>query len=155
MKPDLYALYQKLSPLPGGKRIFSRSICLFAPYFGTIKPTVMHLEPGLSRWSMPKRRAVHNHIGTVHAIAVCNLCELCAGTMIDATLPTTHRWIPKGMDVQYLSKANTDLIGTATLDIPTWPTDEGMNTPVQVTVLDTNGKTVVTAQINMWVTPKH
>jgi hypothetical protein len=33
------------------------------------------------------RRRVHNHIGTVHAIALCNLAELSAGVMTDATIP--------------------------------------------------------------------
>lgn len=43
------------------------------------------------------RRRVHNHLGTVHAIALCNLAELSADVMTDATIPLDMRWIPKGM----------------------------------------------------------
>ena len=64
------------------------------------------------------RRAVHNHIGTVHAIALCNLAELCAGLMTDASLPRGMRWIPKGMSVRYLKKAHGTLRGVATPEIP-------------------------------------
>ena len=40
---------------------------------------------------------------------MCNAAELVAGTMIDATLKKGLRWIPKGMNVQYLAKAKSDL----------------------------------------------
>lgn len=32
--------------------------------------------PGFARVSMQKRRAVTNHVRTVHAIAMCNLTQL-------------------------------------------------------------------------------
>jgi acyl-coenzyme A thioesterase PaaI-like protein len=59
------------------------------------------------------RRAIHNHLGTVNAIAMCCMAERAAGTMIDASLPPTHRWIPRGMTVDYLKKAATDLRAVA------------------------------------------
>jgi hypothetical protein len=34
--------------------------------------------------------------------------------MTEVTVPTSHRWIPKGMTVEYLKKAETDLIAIAT-----------------------------------------
>ena len=61
---------------------------------------------------------MHNHIGTVHAIALCNLAELSAGVMTDATIPASMRWIPKGMTVEYLKKATGTMRGVATPDIP-------------------------------------
>jgi hypothetical protein len=48
---------------------------------------------------------VHNHLHTVHAIASCNAAEMAMGMLMEATVPTTHRWIPKAMTVQYLQKA--------------------------------------------------
>ncbi|MCE2990828.1 MAG: DUF4442 domain-containing protein, partial [Nitrosomonadaceae bacterium] len=66
---QVLSLWSKLEAKPLGKWIFSRIICWKAPYFGTIKPRFEELRPGYSRVSMPKRRAVHNHIQTVHAIA--------------------------------------------------------------------------------------
>jgi acyl-coenzyme A thioesterase PaaI-like protein len=102
--------YGKLAGLPFGKKLFSLALCQQAPYFSSIAPRFETLEPGLVVVGMPERRAVHNHIGTVHALAIGNLCELAAGTMMEASLPRTHRWIPKGMDIQYLAKAESDLV---------------------------------------------
>ena len=109
-------LWNRLAPLPAGKWLFSRLVCWKAPYFSSIRPHFDELRPGYSAVSLPKRRAVHNHIGTVHAIAMCNLAELAGGTMTEVTTPTSHRWIPKGMTVEYLKKAETDLRAVAELD---------------------------------------
>jgi len=40
------------------------------------------------------------------------------GMLMEATVPTTHRWIPKAMNVQYLAKATTSLRAFARLDPP-------------------------------------
>ncbi len=56
-----------------------------------------------------------NHIGTVHAIAMCNMAELAGGTMTEVTVPSTHRGFPKAWTVEYLKKAETDLIAVAAL----------------------------------------
>src|SRR3990167_4658029 len=90
-------IWQRLTSLPGGKWAFSRMICAKAPYFSTIRPEFVELRPGYCEVTIRKRRAVHNHIGTVHAIAMCNMAEVAAGIMTDVTIPATHRWIPKGM----------------------------------------------------------
>lgn len=100
---------------------------------------------------MRKRRAVFNHIGTVHAIAICNLAEMAAGTMTEVTVPSTHRWIPKEMTVKYLKMAKTDLTAIATphaaLD---WSVPGEFK--VDVRVRDLQGELVVEALITMWVT---
>ena len=64
---------------------------------------------------MRKRRAVQNHIGTVHAIAMCNLAEIAAGTMTEISIPASMRWLPKGMQVEYLKKADSDVEAIATV----------------------------------------
>jgi Domain of unknown function (DUF4442) len=40
------------------------------------------------------------------------------GMLMEATVPTSHRWIPKSMNVQYLEKATTSLHAHARLDPP-------------------------------------
>ena len=94
-----------------------------------------------------------NHLGTVHAIAMCNLAELAAGTMMEATLPSTHRWIPKGMTVNYVKPAETGITATALLD-PATEFADAMDVPIDVTVHDAAEQTVVTATITMWVSPR-
>ncbi|MFN7220668.1 MAG: hotdog fold domain-containing protein [Burkholderiales bacterium] len=149
---QVLSLWSKLEAKPLGKWIFSRIICWKAPYFGTIKPRFEELRPGYSRVSMPKRRAVHNHIQTVHAIALCNLAEIGAGTMMEASLSKNMRWLPKGMSVQYLKKAETDVeVICIANDIADGPARDSV---VECTIRDTNGNVVATAQINMWVSPR-
>lgn len=70
------ALWRRLERWPLGKLAFSRAISWKAPYFASISPRFEELRPGYARVSMRKRRAVANHIGTVHAIAMCNLAEV-------------------------------------------------------------------------------
>lgn len=142
--------WQRLSGLPGGKWLFSRIVCWRAPYFGTIRPRFIDFEPGRAVVHMCKRRRVQNHIGTVHAIAMCNLAELAAGTMIDASIPATHRWIPKGMTVEYRAKAKTDVQAVATLR-PDQSFGDSEDVPVDVAIRDRDREDVVHAVITMRV----
>ena len=79
------------------------------PYFASIVPHVVRMEPGFAEVTVPKWFFVHNHLHTVHAIASCNAAEIAMGMLMEATVPTSHRWIPKAMTVQYLEKATTSL----------------------------------------------
>ena len=147
-----YALYRKFAAYPLGRWLFTRVICLQAPYFASIRPLFKGLKPGRAVVFMRKRRRVQNHIGTVHAIAMANLCELVAGTMTEVSTPRSMRWIPKSMTIDYLSKAETDVRAEATLA----PIREGepQDAVVNVDVFDTAGTKVVHADITMYVSPK-
>ena len=70
-----------------GPERFSATICQIAPYFSTLEPKVTMLRPGCAEARVPLRKEVTNHLGTMHAIALCNAAELVAGTMTDASLP--------------------------------------------------------------------
>lgn len=146
-------LYQRMIRWPRGRWLFSRAVCFKAPYFGTIRPLFVELRPGFCEARMRKRRAVQNHIGTVHAIAMANLCELVAGTMTEVSVPTGMRWIPKGMTIQYLAKATTDLRAVSRIE-PTPDYSSALNVPVQVDVFDSKDSKVVTAEITMYVSPR-
>ncbi|MBI2383127.1 MAG: DUF4442 domain-containing protein [Gammaproteobacteria bacterium] len=147
------SIWQRTAATPAGKWLFSKLVCRKAPYFATIKPLFVDLKPGLCEVRMRKRHAVQNHIGTVHAIAMCNLAELAGGTMTDVTVPASHRWIPKGMSVEYVKKAETDLRGVARVAIPEQWAD-AQELPVPVEVFDAQDQLVFRAVIAMWVTRK-
>lgn len=145
--------WNKFSVLPGGKSLFSRFLCWKAPYFSSISPRFIELRPGYCKIAVKKRRKVQNHLGTVHAIAMCNMAELAGGTMTDVSIPSTHRWIPKGMTVEYLAKAETDLHAIATIDpIPKF--EQSSELPVTVNVFDSTDQNVFRAIITMWVSRK-
>jgi acyl-coenzyme A thioesterase PaaI-like protein len=146
-------LWLRWAARPGGKWAFSRLVCLKAPYFGSIRPRFEALRPEFCQLRIQKRRAVLNHLGTVHAIAMCNMAELAGGTMTEVTVPPTHRWIPKGMTVEYLSKATTDLVAVATPESrPDWSAPSEYK--VQVIVMDARDEPVFRASITMWVSPR-
>lgn len=145
--------WRKLSGSTLGRWLFSRMVCFKAPYFGSIRPVFDVLEPGRAIARMRKRRAVTNHIGTVHAIAMANLCEFVAGTMTEVSVPATMRWIPRGMQIHYLGKAETDLSATTTF--PEISEGEAQDVVVPVTVTDDKGRVVVRADITMYVSPKN
>jgi acyl-coenzyme A thioesterase PaaI-like protein len=145
-------LWRRLAPLPLGRRLFGRVVCWRAPYFATIRPQFLELDARVCIARVRKRRAVHNHIGTVHAIAMANLCELAAGVLTEAAVPRSMRWIPRGMTIEYLAKAETDVVGTARLDKTEWGAAEDV--AVAVSVTDMAGREVVRATIAMYVSPR-
>lgn len=154
MAASVLSMYQRMSRWPAGRWLFSRAVCLRAPYFATISPRFTALEPGRCEVEIRDRRRVHNHIGTVHAIALCNLAELSAGVMTEASLPSTMRWIPKGMTVEYLKKARGTMHATATPDVAIVGASSGYELPVTVSVRDPQGDEVFRARIAMWLSPK-
>ncbi|RZU54203.1 acyl-coenzyme A thioesterase PaaI-like protein [Krasilnikovia cinnamomea] len=154
-QPPVLSLYRRLARRPFGRRLFSLAVSWKAPYFRSIGAVFVDLAPGRGEVAARNRWRVHNHIGTFHAIACCNLAELAAGTTIEVSVPASHRWIPKGMTVSYLAKAETDLRAVAVVeDLTGLAADESREVVVPVDVIDTRGTTVVHADITMWVTPR-
>lgn len=145
--------YQQLRRRPLGQALFSWLVCRRSPYFRTIRPRVLGLQPGRCLVAMPKRRAVYNHLNTIHALAIGNLCELAAGLLMEVTTPPNLRWLPKGMTIEYLRKAETELIAIAELpaDISLQAATEA---PVTVAVRDRRGEIVVRAVIRMWLSAR-
>jgi hypothetical protein len=104
---------------------------------------------------MKKRKSVTNHLKTVHAIAMCNLVELAGGVCTDVSLPHGIRWIPKGMTVEYISMAKTDLKGVCNIDLnilKNW--DLAKEFFVDVNVYDTSQKVVMHGKIAMHLSQK-
>lgn len=154
MSNSILALYRGLARKPGGHWLFSLLVCLKAPYFSSIAPRVIELGPGLGKATLRHRRRVSNHIGTVHAIALCNLAEFIGGLTTEVSVPASMRWIPKGMQVEYLKKAVGTMQAVAIPDGDLHESAEGYALPVQVSVTDASGDTVFRASIDMWISPR-
>lgn len=146
-------LFRSLGGSSIGRWLCSRAICFKAPYFSSISPRLEILEPGRCVASIKQRRRVQNHIGTVHAIALCNLAEFTGGLATDTAVTPAQRWIPKGMTVRYLKKAMGTMRAEAVLD-PIGTLSEGVERVTTVTVTDIRGEIVFDARINMWISPK-
>ncbi|MFV3306869.1 hotdog fold domain-containing protein [Pseudomonas sp. NY15181] len=140
---QMMQMYQQAGPAQ-----FSAMIGQVAPYFASIAPQFVELRPGYAEVTFPKRREVLNHIGTVHAIALCNAAELAAGTMTDVSIPKGRRWIPRGMTVEYLAKADGDVRAVADGSDVNWNQEGDIIVPVLAYVGD---KKVFRAEITMYV----
>ncbi|MFT4082956.1 MAG: hotdog fold domain-containing protein [Nocardioides sp.] len=156
--PQLYDLWKILTGAPvagrlAGKRVFSLAFARKAPYFGSIHPLVNQLRPNYAEVVVPNRRSVHNHLGTVHAIALCNGLEMAMGALAEATIPADKRWIPKGMEVAYTAKATSDITCIAETDPGQWTADDP-DLPVRVRGVRDDGTVVIEGVIRLWVTPK-
>jgi acyl-coenzyme A thioesterase PaaI-like protein len=151
--PAVLDLWNKLSRLPQGKRLFAIGFTRKAPYFGTIRPRFVEIRPNYAELVIPDRRAVHNHIGTVHAIALCNGLEAAMGALAEASIPRDKRWIPKGMEVAYTAKATSDITCIAETDPAQW-TGSDPDVTVRVRGVRTDGEVVIEGEIRLWVTPK-
>jgi len=145
------AIYNKLTNWPFGNKLFSIIVARTAPYFGSIKPYISELRPHYCECFIKKRSRVHNHIKTVHVIAICNGLEMAMGVMAEASIPAHLRWIPKGMSVDYTAKAGSDIRCVAQVDPEQWQPGE---LPVIVTAYDTDGVVVVKGEIRLWITEK-
>ena len=147
-------LHRKLTGIPVvGDRVFSFAFSQVAPYFWSVRPRFTVIEPNHAEVVVPKRRRVQNHLGTVHAIALCNGLEAAMGVLAEASIPADKRWIPKGMEVSYLAKATSDITCIAETDPEQW-TGADPDLPVRVKGVRDDGTVVIEGVIRLWVTPK-
>jgi acyl-coenzyme A thioesterase PaaI-like protein len=146
-------LWTKAQRLPLGARVFSLLFARKAPYFATIRPRFVSIEPNRAELLVPQRRRVHNHLGTVHAIALCNGLEAAMGALAEATIPPGKRWIPKGMEVSYTAKATSDITCIAETDPDQWTGDDP-DLPVRVRGVRDDGTVVIEGVIRLWVTAR-
>ena len=142
-------LFERLKEIPFGKRIFTFMVCMNAPYFFSIRSQITELKKNRCEVRVKKRMSVTNHIKTVHAIAMCNMAELSGGLMIEASLPRDKQWIPSGMTVEYLKKAETNLIAVSDGSEIDWNQEGTIVVPVEIK--DLNDQIVFRAKINMYV----
>jgi acyl-coenzyme A thioesterase PaaI-like protein len=151
--PDVLRLWKLAGRLPAGDRVFSRVFALRAPYFGSVRPRFTVVEPNHAELVIRDRRRVHNHLGTVHAIALCNGLEAAMGALAEATIPQDRRWIPKGMEVSYTAKATSDVTCIAETDPDAWTGDDP-DVPVRVRGVLADGTVVIEGVIRLWVTER-
>nr|WP_221935715.1 hotdog fold domain-containing protein [Janibacter cremeus] len=146
-------MYKRISRLPRGKQIFSLLYARKAPYFATVRPKVRQVRENYAELSIANRKAVHNHIGTLHAIAVCNGLEAAMGLLAEATCPADKRWLPRGLRVDYLAKSTTDLLCIAETDAVDWAGTPG-DVDIRVKAVRTDGVVVVEGVIPVYVSMK-
>lgn len=114
----LSSAWNRLNVLPGGPWLFSRGLGLFIPYTGSMRAQVEALSPGYARIRLPDRRAVRNHLKSIHAIALANLAELTGNLGMLYAMPPDARLIVTSMSIDYLKKARGPIVAEAHSPIP-------------------------------------
>ncbi|NNG40474.1 DUF4442 domain-containing protein [Flexivirga sp. ID2601S] len=147
-----YQLYRRLSARPLGKQVFGIGFMLRAPYFSTVQPQVLEMAPNRAVVRIRKWWGVHNHIGTIHAIAVANGMEAAMGLLAEATVKPGTRWIPKGIELHYLAKVTSAVECIAETDPVDWDKPRPHEVTVRLTGRLGDGTEVVTGHIPIWVT---
>lgn len=145
--------WDRLSGLPGGKRLFSWLVGWTAPYTGTIGARVEELREGYGRATLRDRRKVRNHLRSVHAVAQLNLAEEVSGLAVVYSMPPGLRGIPVHLEIDYEKKARGTVTAVCQLAeaIPEPPPgDERVSFEAPVVLTDPEGDVVARATAR-WV----
>lgn len=147
------AIHRRLEGRPGGSWIFGRIMARMVPYTASIKPTIEELRPGYARVSINDRRAVRNHLGSVHAIALANLGEFASGLASLTGLPGNVRGIVVGLHVEYLKKARGPLVAESHSNVPDL-VDGPIDHSVAAEITDGNGDVVARVTAEWRLSPR-
>lgn len=116
--PRLRRHWHRLSPTAAGRWLFSRVLGRVVPYTGTLGARIEVLEPGHCVVSLRERRAVRNHLRSVHAMALANLGEMVTGLALMNSLPEQARGILTAFEMDYRKKARGRLLAECRCAVP-------------------------------------
>jgi acyl-coenzyme A thioesterase PaaI-like protein len=145
------SLWRRLTPLPFGRQMFMIAFARQVPYSGALGARVTRLEPGFVSLSLDDRRAVRNHLNSVHAIALANLGEMASGLAMTTALPGRVRSIVTGLSVQYEKKARGRLTAESRVIVPEVHGDTDHE--VVAAIRDAAGDTVATVRVRWRLSP--
>ena len=144
MATDIRSLWDRFTKLPAGLWLFSRALGRIVPYTGSIHPRVRELRAGHATIEMRDRRAVRNHLRSVHAIALANLAEVTTGLPLAYGVQPKGRTILVSLTVEYVKKARGTLVATSEFTPPDASHDGEIEIPVEVR--DADGVVVTRAR---------
>lgn len=150
--PDLLRTWRRLARWPGGRWIFSRVLGRIAPYTGSIRARVLTLERGFARVALTDRRALRNHLGSIHAIALANLGEVTSGIAMLSALAPGVRGIVTHLSVEYLKKARGRLVAEARTAPPSTVTDS-VDIDIAAEIRDAAGDVVARVSVRWRLGP--
>ena len=139
------SLWRRCSGLPFGRALFGALFAGQVPYSGSIGATVLGLESGHVKLALRDRRAVRNHLGSIHAVALTNLGELASGLAMTTALPAGVRGIVVRIETVYVKKARGTLVCDCRVDVPEVTGD--LDHEVHAEIRDGGGDVVASVRV--------
>jgi acyl-coenzyme A thioesterase PaaI-like protein len=135
-----------------GRWFFSRAVGRFAPYTGTIGAHIEELEPGRSTVTLRDRKAVRNHLRSIHAAALMNLVELTGSLAVIAAMHAGTRMIPVRIETDFVKKGRGLLTAEGRCAIP----ESGFEGELlsNVIIRDSAGDEVVRGRVTVVIGPR-
>ena len=146
------AQWPVLARLPGGRQLFSRAIGLLVPYSGSVGAEVLELREGYARVALRDRRAIRNHLGSVHAVALANLVELAGNLALLYSAPADSRMILAGLSMEYLKKARGRIVAECHCPVP--PDSARREYTLKVELKDGAGNVVAVGTLRSLIGPR-
>jgi acyl-coenzyme A thioesterase PaaI-like protein len=143
--------WDRCRKVPGGQWLFSRWLGRVVPYTGTIQAQVIALESGHARVRMKDRPGLRNHLGSVHAIALCNLAEFTGNLALGYSLPPNSRFIVSELSMRYLKKARGTIEARCDCTAPS--SNARQNYLIEVQLFDATGLLVAESSLQTLVSP--
>lgn len=86
----------------------SKLVSNFAPYFLSLNPKIERLDVDICVALIFKSK-VGDHNGIIQAITICHGLEFVTRELAEASIPKNLSWKTKGMQVNYLAIADSDI----------------------------------------------
>lgn len=106
---------------------------------------MLAIKPGYARLRLRDKRAVRNHLNSVHAIALTNLGELTSGLALNVGLPHNVRGIVLEISTEYFKKARGTLTAESQFAIP--DISDEMDYYVQCDILNEQKEIVASTRV--------
>jgi len=142
---DIYSYWQKLGRNNIGRWVFNHIIPLINPYTGALKASVIELNKGYARIQLKERRAIRNHLNSIHAIALTNLGEFTSGLALISLFKENMRGIPIDIKINFIKKARGMLTSECITELPDFK-DQLEHTVVAI-IKDDEGDEVARVQV--------
>lgn len=91
----------KFLPKPAQSFVLTKTFSKIVPYVGTTGIVYEEVTPNKLVVSLDNKKAVQNHIGTVHAVAVTLLAETATGFILGINLPSDRVLLVKSYEVNF------------------------------------------------------